>query len=253
MKAIAVLALCLSLSVAWTGCAPSEPAATIAAQTPSLSVSEVIKDTQAPDGAVVFTKTYPRIDFTFSREGVAQAVEADLQERIDVFLDHAAEIETFAREDYTGQTDWTAYFAKIRYSTKRLDSMILSLYCEYSSFSGSSHPTLATQSVTYDLTDGQTVQLDDLLVEGYSASRLSILVNASLSGSADQLYDDYEAIVGNLFSAPADEIGNWYFSDEGLCFHFAPYEVAPYAAGTVIATISYEELEGIVRQQYFPA
>ena len=37
-----------------------------------------------------------------------------------------------------------------------------------------------------------------------------------------------------------------------MCFHFEPYEIAPYSSGTITATIPYEDLNSILREQYLP-
>jgi hypothetical protein len=47
-------------------------------------------------------------------------------------------------------------------------------------------------------------------------------------------------------------VDSWYLSDTGLCFYFAPYEIAPYNAGTVVAQIPYELLNGLLKDAYFP-
>ena len=39
----------------------------------------------------------------------------------------------------------------------------------------------------------------------------------------------------------------------GLCFHFAPYIIAPYASGTIIAEIPYDLLESVLKEQYLPS
>ena len=245
MKAILVLALCLCISISWAGCAPSrsEPSQP---QSPAVSISTVSEDVCAEDGTVIFTKTYPKIQITSAPESIA----ADLQNRINVLLADAAELEAFAREDYAGQEDWSPYFATIRVTAMRADQAVLSLYWEYSCFSGGNHPTLATQSISYGTANGQPLTLEELLEDGYAPEQLSILVNAALSPISAELYDDYEATVGNLFYNSANGIQNWYLSEDGLCFHFAPYEIAPYAKGVVSATTPYSDLREILKAKY---
>jgi hypothetical protein len=66
------------------------------------------------------------------------------------------------------------------------------------------------------------------------------------------LYSDYAYVVSELFTTNKP-VENWYFTANGLCFYFAPYEIAPYSAGTIIAEIPYSELTGLLKDEYFPA
>ena len=43
---------------------------------------------------------------------------------------------------------------------------------------------------------------------------------------------------------------HWYFSDSGLNIVFDPYQIAPYAAGSITATVPYYQLEGVIREEY---
>jgi hypothetical protein len=46
---------------------------------------------------------------------------------------------------------------------------------------------------------------------------------------------------------------DWYFSENGLCFYFSPYEIASYASGIITAEIPYSRLPGILNDAYMPA
>ena len=47
-------------------------------------------------------------------------------------------------------------------------------------------------------------------------------------------------------------IENWYFTENGLCFFFNPYEIAPQRKGVILAEIPYPQLVGILKDAYFP-
>ena len=81
------------------------------------------------------------------------------------------------------------------------------------------------------------------------------LVLAELNKIANShfLYNDYQSTVQNRFlnSDPAhDEL--WYFSQTGLCFYFAPYEIAPYSSGVISVEIPYAKLTKLVHEAYLP-
>ena len=43
---------------------------------------------------------------------------------------------------------------------------------------------------------------------------------------------------------------NFTLGKNGVAFHFAPYEVAPYAAGTSTVELSFEELGSLIKREY---
>ena len=137
---------------------------------------------------------------------------------------------------------------------QRLDSSILSLLITQVVSTEDGRPNVTMQSATYDLVTGNRLKLKDILLPDYSAQVLTDALMESLSQKAQQglLYSDYAYVVSQLFTANTQAV-NWYFSSEGLCFYFSPYEIAPYNLGFVTATIPYEALTGTLRSVYFPS
>ena len=135
----------------------------------------------------------------------------------------------------------------------RLDANILSMYGIQVLSADSSHGTTAGVSVTYDLLTGQRLALKQILKADYSADNLANAIVDALTDYADDgiLYSDHAYVISEMFSTNTP-VENWYFSSNGLCFYFAPYEIAPYNAGIIIAEISYEKLIGLLKDEYFP-
>lgn len=233
---------------------PSEPFHSEQLQQPmhAIVMPTVSQNTLADDGTVLFTRSYQRIQLILNGSEVETVIASDLEKRMNSILSGSADIEDFAREDYTDPEFWAPYFTDISYTPTRIDQSVMSLFCNYSSFSGGIHPSLVTESVTYDLSTGNTLKLGDILMDGYSGADLSALISAILAPVSDELYYDYETYLQDIFSVNLNSIANWYFSRTGLCFHFEPYEIAPYSSGTITATIPYADLNGILREQYLP-
>ena len=65
------------------------------------------------------------------------------------------------------------------------------------------------------------------------------------------LFEDYGAIIDNSM-----QYGNmtpyWYLNDTGLVIFYNQYELGPYAAGIIKVELPYEELEGILREEFQP-
>lgn len=243
MKKIILAGLCLCLF--FTGCAVPGPTGEAA----TLSTVPVVLQTHAADGTLLLTRSSPHFTLEHPDHQLAKAMETDLQSRISKWMAPSADLPDYATESYNAEKPWTAWFVKLESRTMRLDTQVLSLYFEYSEFTGGNHPNLATYSVTYDCKTGKALEIEDTLRDGISVKTLSSAVNKALSAQSDHLYDDYEALVGKAF---ADEAINWYLSQEGLCFHFAPYAIGPYSSGVVTATLPYSQLSDIMKEAYIP-
>lgn len=205
----------------------------------------------AEDGTVIFNGVYQNVSPMFQEPDIAQRVTMDLLDRIDLGLTDAETVLNAAREAYDASSGtWNPYYAGILYTPTRIDAGVLSLLGQYSSVAGGqAHPNHALSSVTYDLVTGKPLTFQDLVTEEFSAPVLCQLLLDALEPQKDSLYSEYETVVRNLFSR---ELTNWYLSPTGLCFYFAPYEIASYVTGTVVAEIPYGQLGGILRNEYFP-
>jgi hypothetical protein len=159
-----------------------------------------------------------------------------------------------AEDAYSNQSDWVAYSYSTLFDPQRLDRSVLSLYGSHAMYRGTPRPAAVNLSVNYDLLTGRPLALKDILNSDFSADALSEKISQSLIELASQgmLYSDYAYVVSELFTTNKP-VENWYFSSNGLCFYFAPYEIAPYSAGTIIAEIPYRELTELLKDEYFPA
>lgn len=208
----------------------------------------------AADGTVLFSGVYQTMELTVQDPQVADAVVLEYINRVDAAVASAQTVADSASVDYSGQSNWVPYSCSITYNPVRLDDTILSLYGTQHIFDGSPRSASASISVTYDLLTGSALELKEVLIPNFSADRLAALITEALSDYAAQgsLYSDYAYVIEELFSTNRP-IDNWFLSGAGLCFYFAPYEIAPYSAGTVIAQVPYEKLSGMLKEAYFPA
>lgn len=271
------LSVCLLFSVAGCGAAPIQEAAPSLTEdleqapsgsttkdiqqptpdTPSmhaLSMPTVKEEAFSEDGTLLFTMSFPRFQMFLGDQALEEAIIGDLQQRMNGILTASEEVYAAAQEDYllVEPADWQPYSYGVAYTPTRLDQTVMSLFGNRSRYSGGAHPAWVTDSVTYDLQTGTALELADILCTGYSNDKLCSLVLKALSDKAQTLSFGYEEIVTQRFADGSDQPPQWYFSRTGLCFHFPPYDIAPYSSGTVIAEIPYQQLEGLLQEQYFP-
>lgn len=283
MKRIAILLICLTMLFA-SGCRaageiPSAPpaglsttaqttppttSATEPAETPAATEPEhdaplcaialplTEESVQADDGTELFRFTCQNVFLTVQEPEIAERVTLDLMNRIDTGRTAAEALAAAAERAYQpdGGT-WTPYFLQVLYSPQRIDRGVLSLSGELVRYDGAPHPGHQSLSVTYDLTTGSVLAFSDVLDAEFSAEQLYRLAAEALEGQKDSLYPDFaDALEASL--ADTAHIENWYLTEHGLCLYFSPYEIAPYAAGTVFAEIPYEKLGGLLKDAYFP-
>lgn len=279
MKRYLAALLCLAMVLSFAACA-QQPAPTTApaATAPAVTTVPVTEPTTAPTEPTVpettvdisnlpllstaaitmtteveyaegvrFEYRYPNVMLVLQGLAVADTVMLDLLNRIDSTRSTAESILNSAGTDLL-------YFYDVHYDPMRIDPNVLSLYGTNSSYAGGAHPNHESTSVTYDLTSGKVLLLSDLLYPGCSAADLTPLVIDILDtiSQEQQLYSYYTAIVEERFGQGLDAEEGWYLSGEGLCIYFSPYEIAPYATGEVKATIPYEKLNGLMRDQFYP-
>ncbi len=206
-----------------TAPAQTEPAETVPDETPG-----VLPDYNIPLTAIALPRfdegqfSYPNVTFLHTDAQVARLVLLDLRNRMEKFR--------------------LAQPVRVSCDPMRVDQSILSLV-----LTGETEAEHSLRFVTYDLVTGEPLELPRLLSTDASMDMLLALLQDSLGGMQG-VYSWYADILFELFggnSLPE----SWYFSSQGLCFYFMPYEVAPYS---VTAVLPYEKLAGLIRDRYYP-
>ena len=220
----------------------------------SVSVPVVSESTQAANGATVFTYTYQNISLILPDPEVASRVTVDFLNRIDQTAATANELRKSAQAAYSGSGNWSPYQYQIIYAPKRIDENVLSFLGNNASYSGASHPDSVYISANYDLVTGNAITLGNIITETTTANTLHRIIVDELNNikGEKQLYSGFEDIVFDRLVKHISDDEGWYFSQNGLCFYFSPYEIAPYASGLVVAEIPYSALSGILNDAYFP-
>ncbi len=229
---------------------PDEFAKTMVA----VSVPATTETAKAKDGTVLFEYTYQHISLVLHRPAVADKIIVDFLKRVDSTQENAKATEASAKAAYNGSDNWVPYLCHVTYSPKRVDHKVLSLFGNSVLYTGGHHPDWTCMSANYDIATGDVLTLSSILVEGATTDKLRTLTLESLKGlsEGDYLYEDYADTVSQRFAADPKTDENWYFTQTGLCFYFAPYEIAPYASGVIAVEIPYEKLTGLLHPEYFP-
>lgn len=220
----------------------------------AVSVPAVTENTTAEDGTVISRYTYQNMALVLHKPQVADKVILDFLNRVDSTRNAATTTADMAKSAYDGSQGWIPYLYQITYSPTRIDHKVLSLFGNNVVFSGNGHPERTCVSANYDLLTGDVLTLASIMNKGAKTEQFCQLVLKSLSEMAegDYLYENYEETVKTRFAADASQDEAWYFSQTGLSFYFAPYEIAPYSSGVVTVEIPYEKLKDLIHADYLP-
>lgn len=221
----------------------------------AISVPAVTDNTTASDGTVLFQYTYQNLSLVLHKPAVADKVILDLINRIDSTQAEAQGVADMAKSAYNGNQNWVPYLYHLAYSPTRIDQRVLSLFGNKVVYSGAAHPDRFGISASYDLTTGDVLTLASIMTKDAKTDDFCNLVLEGLYGRAegDYLYENYAQTVKQRFTSDASKDEAWYFTTTGLCFYFAPYEIAPYTSGVITVEIPYEKLQGLLYSAYFPA
>lgn len=230
-----------------------DPVAEYEAPLTAVSLPIITQETTAQDGTLLSYYSYQTAAVTLPDADIAEIITLDLLNRIDASTEAGEAVHAAAQRDYQVGSAWYPYFYSVVYSATRMDQNVLSFYGTETSYDGSPRSVSASHCVNYDLTTGNALSLRSIMHEEYSADALCDLIVEALGIYEEgELFFDYADIIRERFSTnvPVDA---WYFSANGLCFYFAPYEIAPNSLGTVVAQIPYEKLSGFLKDQFFPS
>lgn len=221
----------------------------------AVSVPAVTETTKASDGTVLFAYTYQNMALVLNNEDVANKIILDFLNRVDTTKLPADSIKESAKSAYPSAKDWIPYLYSITYSPVRIDGNVLSLFGNHVVYNGAFHPDRTCVSATYNLQTGEALSLADIMDPQASLEGICQLVLDVLGKKETELSLDpgYEEIVKQRFKTDISHDESWCFTADGLCFYFAPYEIAPYITGVVHAEIPYSSLKNIVKAEYLPA
>lgn len=183
-------------------------------------------------------------------ESVIADIERDYSSNSKNLAKYAQEI-----IDLNGLEDFYSFSNYQELGIARHDTRVVSLISMSSVYSGGAHPGSVQTACNLDLQALQLLTLEDVIYEE-QAQTLNQLVAEAVREKfvflEDYgLYDGYETTIANSMNY-GNMTAYWYFNDVGLVIFYNQYELAPYAAGIIKVELPYEELNGILREQYFP-
>lgn len=148
-----------------------------------------------------------------------------------------------------------SYSQHVSMGISRHDDQIISLLSLATVYSGGTNPTLVQDAYNLDLNNYQLLALEDVL-RASGTIRFRRLVQKAVEDKFSSLgdgalYDNYAEIIESALNY-GSMTGNWYFSEGGLVIYFNPYSLGSNTSGVIRVQINYEDLDGILQEEYFP-
>ncbi|MDR0445965.1 MAG: DUF3298 and DUF4163 domain-containing protein [Oscillospiraceae bacterium] len=175
------------------------------------------------------------------RTGVA-AIDDFYLSRLEDFVSDAAEVAEGLREPEPPSHTTLEYSAN--FEIVRDDGEVLSVRREIYSYFGGAHDNSDTLCDNFSLPDGNILELDDFFTVPQSEylPRLTGLIADAIAADPDpgRFYSDAADIIAEQFP-----FGRFCAAEDGLVFYFPPYEIGPYAAGTIEIAVLWSELSDI--------
>lgn len=210
------------------------------------------KSYTAEDGTVLAECSYALLTLHVSNQDElsertaqqAQQTVENFNERIDKRMQDAVsfsqELGDMARNAYESGYFTLAYADEASASGVR-QGQIYSIRINSYSYSGGAHPNSYTDSYLFDLQLGQFIDpaqvADDPVAFQKGAAELLL----------EKAQEQDEDVRAGFYPEYADVISRWYegtvlFDSEGMTVVYSPYELGPYALGTVELKVGYDEL-----------
>lgn len=133
----------------------------------------------------------------------------------------------------------------------------ISLTYNYFGYTGGAHENFYTLYKTFDLTTKKEIQISDLvdvkneallkIGEKYFRKDNAIADTSSLTDYAYFIFGEDENFEDSKAYGKFHFNNNFALTKQGILFHYNPYEIAPFAAGSPSVTIPYIDLQPFLK------
>lgn len=112
-------------------------------------------------------------------------------------------------------------------------------------YQGGAHGNNSEISVNIKMSTGEVIEEEDFFISDYTV-RLSGIISSHLREALpdDESYD-------MLFMTDVQPNGNFQVTSSGINYIFSPYEIGPYALGSIVVAIPWEEVSDMINESIF--
>jgi len=178
---------------------------------------------------------------------LSNSLNNNVNTRKTKLFNHFEELIPMAEEFYPEFSEYfTEFEAEEKAMIHRADSNVFSVLYNGYSYEGGAHGYYYCFGENYDTKTGELLKLEDVITD---TGAIPALVQEQLNRFWDpsSFYTDLD--LNQYFKDNSDSI-TWCLDYHGITFYFNPYEIAPYASGIQIATITFADHPEIFTEKY---
>lgn len=183
-------------------------------------------------------ETYPRLN------NALETIGAEAAEQMSLFMADNTEyaMEEEENEYFNGYKDDSKMYVQ------RADDVIVSVKENAYQYTGGAHPMYAMSGLNIDPVTGEQLFITDVVTD---FSKLVNVLNDKLIEKYGE--ETFYSVPEELLCEYTPEQFSWTMGYQGITFYFSPYELAPYAAGTQVVTLWFNEAEEWIDKKYMAA
>lgn len=186
------------------------------------------------------------VDFNESLRKEYDSQKSEMMEFVPLEEDVEGSADENEVSEENGEEPYDPSYYQNKLLVQRADRTVLSVLRETEGYySGGMHPTTTYQAVTFDVKTGKRLMLSDVVNDIQKVQEELTLRLGNLYG--DVLFEEWEDTLSALIK---NEEITFVLGNQGLLFVFSPYELAPYAAGTLQVLFPYTGNEDIIKEHY---
>lgn len=166
-----------------------------------------------------------------------------VQEVYESWLPDAKKAYQSDKENYPG------YYLDSSAVLLRSDDRVFSFRQTEGSYFGGAHPNYFVGGENFDPKTGRKLSLEDVVTDYekmYEYTKRYLGETMDL----DELFPNYEETLDGYFHESGHSPLQWVLDAEGLKILFSPYDLGPYAMGSIEVEIPYNDAEGLIREEY---
>ena len=149
----------------------------------------------------------------------------------------------------TTKRAWYEYHYVIETTTQQGTPNTMSYLATIDYYEGGAHGINQLITFNFDIATGKQVTLTDVFAPGFESQLKGVLVKALKSKTGlNSLNELKEA--GYLYSMDMFPSENFILNDETITFVYNPYEIAPYAVGSIELIVTYNEVKQILNAAF---
>lgn len=117
-------------------------------------------------------------------------------------------------------------------------------------YSGGAHPFGGRTFYNFNLKNGKVILEEEIFTAGYEEALTKIIKDKLLENFNSENKTQYTNIdEAGFFTEEIRPNNNFYINDEGICYVFNAYEIAPYSIGESEVVLPYQSIRHLMKPQ----